>query len=170
MTNLKQFARIAFGVFVLLLTTAVVTEHTTRAVTKPPHRYYLTKTGFDGMHALAACTTGFHMASLWEIFDTSNLNYDTTLGFTQDDSGSGPPAEFAFGWIRTGITSNSSAAGGQGNCNAWTSNNSGANGSEVFLTDLWADTTSIRSISPWFPRTDTCDTSQKVWCVQNAGD
>ena len=66
-------------------------------------KYYLTSVSVPGDAALTACDPGFHMASLWEIHDTSNLQYDTGRGLTQDDSGSGPPA--ALGWIRTGGTS-----------------------------------------------------------------
>ena len=62
----------------------------TSAQIAPPfsqRRFYLTPTEHDGAHALAACSADFHMASLWEIFDPSNLVYDTTLGFRRDDSG-----------------------------------------------------------------------------------
>jgi len=35
-----------------------------------PRRFYLTKEdAFDGLHAPTACAAGFHMASLFEIFD-----------------------------------------------------------------------------------------------------
>ena len=66
--------------------------------------YYVTKTSHDGSEALTACAEGYHMASLWEIFDTSNLRYDTQLGATAQDSGLGPPSisGLSEGWIRTG--------------------------------------------------------------------
>jgi hypothetical protein len=54
-------------------------------------RYYMTKGSFDGLGASTACASGFHMANLFEMSDPSNLAYDTTLGFTTDDSGDGPP-------------------------------------------------------------------------------
>ena len=41
--------------------------------------FYLTKTSHNGSQVLTACAEGYHMASLWEIFDTSNLRYDTAL-------------------------------------------------------------------------------------------
>jgi hypothetical protein len=68
-----------------------------------PRKFYLTQTLDNGSQALSACAAGYHMASLWEIFDPSNLKYDTTLGVTQADSGSGPPSKetTASGWIRT---------------------------------------------------------------------
>jgi hypothetical protein len=64
-------------------------------------KYYLTQTTHTGGQSLSACAEGYHMASLWEILDPSNLSYDTSLGFTLADSGSGPPAS-SLGWIRTG--------------------------------------------------------------------
>jgi hypothetical protein len=71
---------------------------------KGPRKFYLTQDKFNGSEALTACAEGYHMASLWDIFDISNLNYDTTLGLTYDDSGSAPPSD--NGWIRTGVPSN----------------------------------------------------------------
>jgi hypothetical protein len=71
--------------------------------------YYLTQTTHNGSQPLTACAAGYHMASLWEIFDTSNLKYDTALGAVSNDSGSGPPTVVIVaghilnaGWIRTG--------------------------------------------------------------------
>ena len=64
-------------------------------------KFYLTKDSFQGGQALTACAKPFHMASLWEILDPSNLKYDTGRGYINDDSGSGAPAN-VIGWIRTG--------------------------------------------------------------------
>ena len=66
-----------------------------------------------------ACAQGYHMSSLREIFDTSNLRYDTDLGQTLADSGFGPPN--FFGWIRTGALATGDNIPGRGNCNAWSS-------------------------------------------------
>jgi len=49
--------------------------------------FYLTTTTHDGDSALTACGPGFHMASLWEIHDPSDVEYDTTRGLTSADSG-----------------------------------------------------------------------------------
>jgi hypothetical protein len=74
----------------------------------PPHRtlrtFYVTQTTHRGNQTLTACSSGYHMASLWEIFDMSNLRYDTQLGMTAEDSGFGPPTQ-TLGWIRTGVGS-----------------------------------------------------------------
>jgi len=42
-----------------------------------PKMYYLTVTGFAGGDAITACDSGFHMASISEIQDPSNLQYAT---------------------------------------------------------------------------------------------
>ena len=55
--------------------------------------FYLTKTTHTGAQALAACAEGYHMASLWEILNPSNLRYDTELGVVVGDSGFGPPKQ-----------------------------------------------------------------------------
>jgi hypothetical protein len=81
--------------------------------------YYLTTTLHNGAQATTACAAGFHMASLWEMFDTSNLKYETGLGFTRPDSGFGPP--LSLGWVRTGGNASFSTTPGFANCNAWTS-------------------------------------------------
>jgi hypothetical protein len=85
--------------------------------------YYLTQNLFTGANALTACEPGFHMASLWEIFDTSNLQYDTTRGYTRADSGNGPPQnDDDLGWVRTGnIAGSGFTRPGLANCSAWTS-------------------------------------------------
>jgi hypothetical protein len=72
-----------------------------------PRKYYMTRDRYDGAHALTACAAGYHMASLWEIHETSNLRYDTELGLTRGDSGCGPPNSFS-GWSGTfaGLQSN----------------------------------------------------------------
>ena len=54
-----------------------------------PKMYYLTVTGFAGGDAITACDSGFHMASLSEIQDPSNLQYatgSTTSSITVYDS------------------------------------------------------------------------------------
>src|SRR5262249_42610344 len=90
-----------------------------------PRRFYLTPTAsFDGSHAPTACAVGFHMANLFEIFDTTNLQYDKNLGFTTADMGEGPPDAangVGIGWMRTGGTPDSDTIPGVGNCAAYTS-------------------------------------------------
>ena len=129
-------------------------------------KYYLTpeETGFQGGQALTACARGFHMASLWEIRDTSNLQYDTARGETQADSGDGPPIELG-GWVRTGGAAHASAGAGQGNCDAYTSSSSLSRGTIIYLGDDWTAAPTV--ISPWQGINRACNTSVRVWCMQD---
>jgi hypothetical protein len=101
-------------------------------------KYYQTKSTHPGNTALAACATGYHMASLWEIFDTNSLTYDTTQpdANTGADTGAGPPSG-TVGWMRTG---NPVAEGaymlGSANCDAWT-NGTTSYGTIAQLTTAW---------------------------------
>ena len=126
--------------------------------------YYLTYASVpDAAHALTACAGGYHMASLWEILDTSNLKYNTGLGAARDDSGQGPPAQLA-GWVRTGDGSGSASTPGQANCNAWTSNEASHYGTYAQLSSNWAST---ENIDVWLTFTTLCSSSARVWCVQD---
>lgn len=135
-------------------------------------KYYLTQDQYDGSQALSACAGGYHMASLWEILDPSNLSYDTTLGVTLADSGSGPPN--GSGWIRTGfIASNginadgSVQTAGAANCLAWTNASSDARGTTALL-PVYGDTENdVTRISPWVAKTTVCSARPRVWCVQD---
>jgi hypothetical protein len=136
-------------------------------------KFYLTQGQYDGSQALSACASGYHMASLWEIFDPSNLSYDTSLGVTTDDSGSGPPN--GSGWIRTGfLASNGINAdgtvqvAGAANCQAWTSASSEARGTTALLPVYGTiENGDVTVISPWVARTATCSARPRVWCVQD---
>lgn len=125
-------------------------------------KFYLTPDRVDGSQALTACAPGYHMASLWEIHEPSNLTYNTKLGLTEDDSGSGPPASIG-GWIRTGVASSNSTNVGVGNCSAWTSQSSGDRGTVLFLSAAWL--VSSTNVSPWDAGLGACNTPNLVWCV-----
>lgn len=130
-----------------------------------PRTYYLTKTGFTGQHATTACAAGYHMASLWEIFQTAALQYNTALGRGSDDSGAGPPAG-VFGWIRTGNpSSNAFTSAGAPNCFAWTSSAHADVGAAIGLTFQEG---ASDNLAPWFEGANSsCDSSNGVWCVSN---
>ena len=129
-----------------------------------PRQFYLTTTTHDGLSAPTACAAGYHMASLWEIHDPTQLRYDRTLGASGDDAGSGPPANDS-GWIRTGANAQTAAGPGDSNCNAYTSNSNADAGTLVELTEEWDFEGS--AISPWTGRELQCTTQFPVWCVQN---
>ena len=135
-------------------------------------KYYLTQGQYDGSEALSACADGYHMASLWEILDPSNLSYDTSLGGTVADSGFGPPN--GSGWIRTGFLASAGTPGADGtitpgaaNCEAWTSASSEGRGTTALI-PVYGDTENeVTLISPWVARTTTCSARPRVWCVQD---
>lgn len=128
-------------------------------------RYYLTKSAYDGDGADGAgvCASGYHFVSLWEILDTSKLEYNTTLGYTTDDSGQGPPTD-AQGWVRTGYNSDNSMTMGKGNCNAWTNNTSGY-GTVAWPVNDWAGGT--QDVHVWDTGPSLCNVSGRVWCVED---
>jgi len=131
--------------------------------------FYVTQITCNGAQALAACATGYHMASLWEIFDVSNLRYNTKLGLTQDDSGGGPPASSSSqGWIRTGGPSSTSSIAGMGNCEGWTMGDQFHLGTIVHLESDWARLiASSVPASPWRAQSPPCSFATHVWCVQD---
>jgi hypothetical protein len=132
-------------------------------------QYYLTKIGYNGAAAdePGVCATGYHFASLWEILDTTMLEYNDTEGITWDDlsmdgdMGEGPMASM-YGWARTGNTSVSANLAGFSNCYAWDSSSDGYYGTTILLDGNWAAATNS---FPWDVSTDTCDTPYYVWCV-----
>ena len=116
---------------------------------KTPRKFYLTPTEHDGSQALSACAAGYHMASLWEIHEPSNLRYDTDLGATLDDSGFGPPA--LPGLVRTG--GDAIFTFGRPNCRAWTRNSANDSGTIANLNfDLPTE------VSPWRVSSSVCST------------
>jgi hypothetical protein len=130
-------------------------------------KFYLTVSTPDGAGAYTACAKGFHMASLYEIFDTSNLKYDTKRGQTAADSGEGPPSG-VNGWIRTGFSSNTTGGPGLANCAAWASALATDLGTAVRLREEWDAPAGL--ISPWKAaeglEQPTCVDLLPVWCVQ----
>ncbi len=137
----------------------------------PPMRsYYLSPVTWTAGQAPDACDDGFHMASIWEIRNTTLLRYDTTRGFTNADSGFGPPALapnqsgsfiVALGWVRTGELSLSS-----GNCDAYTTSSGSASGAAVHLDRNWSDFPNF--ISTWRSSVfDECSQFYGAWCVQD---
>ena len=137
-------------------------------------RYYMTKEKHQGNTALTACSTGFHMASLWEIFDPSTRQYDTTRGRTTADSGQGPPSD-DLAWVRTGFTSSignptgkdAATFAGRANCAVWTSNSAEEDGSFAGLHANWFFDEGTRT-DPWFGSTAACSFEKFVWCAEDA--
>ena len=126
-------------------------------------QYYLTQGNSKGSGASTECADGYHMASLWEILDPSNLQYNATLGVTRDDSGQGPPTR-SLGWVRTGFSSYNGSTPGMGNCNAWSSSLGSDYGTEASLAYNW---TMAQDINVWQVAIGACDVSRYVWCVED---
>ncbi len=106
------------------------------------------------------------MASLWEIFEPSNLKYNTALGVTLADSGHGPPTE-RFSWVRTGNYSSDWPVAGWANCNVWSSDDGAHSGTVANLVSDW--TSGAQDVGVWNTEVMTCDNSRsvRVWCVQD---
>ena len=164
---------------------SVVMAHTVRRASAAPalrplqqraspriRRFYVTKNLVSADQALTTCASGYHFASLWEIADPSNLQYDTTLGVTSADSGQGPPTAIPFfsgiltvrGWVRTGFINSTTAIAGHANCSGWASTNDTHSGTTIGLPSTWTDSPDI---GVWNATTRYCDSLQRVWCVQD---
>jgi hypothetical protein len=128
--------------------------------------FYLTEANYNADEVLSACARGYHMASLWEILDVSNLAYayDHPDAHTKDDSGQGPPSHW-YGWVRTGWNTSSTDTAGVGNCQNWTSIDSADQGSIVRLTYDWA--TAPTAVGPWETLAFNCIGFAPVWCVED---
>lgn len=153
-----------FVAAVLVLLTFVESAPPAVAAAPKQKLYYLTTTLVASDAALSACARGYHMATLWEIRDTTSLTYDSSRGVTRADSGFGPAAEL-FGWIRTGGASSAINTPGVANCSAWTSTASTDYGTMVELNGHWSDPAAVAS--PWNAATQFCSNLLRVWCVEN---
>jgi len=151
-----------------------------------PRRYYLTVGGSSGGEALAACATGFHMASLFEILDPTQLQYDSDPGRAfhppDTDQGAGPPTSIS-GWVRTGSLSALTGGPGGANCFSYSSSSSSDSGTAVFLSAGWsfaqtfsAPTQVFRVTDWWVPLELPCSgilpdqgeqVTIRVWCVED---
>jgi hypothetical protein len=105
------------------------------------------------------------MASLFEIYDTSTLSYDSVHGASSGDVGGGPPTLFAgaHGWIRTGAPDDpDETIVGEANCDLWTSADPSLRGTVMLLGSNWTDLSTV-----WRPTTFACSTLANVWCVED---
>ena len=131
-------------------------------------RYYMTPEQVPGNQVLTACDPGFHTASIHEIWETSTLEYDTTRGIQQPDSGLGPPAGLVslqpVAWARSGGQSLAFDFLRDANCALWTSADNDDFGG------LWK----VRNAEPSVPENERwqyfarpCNESFHVWCVED---
>jgi hypothetical protein len=166
----RSLLAVLAGGIISLAASMLMGRPTTEAATVKPfplRQFYLTRGTFDGLNTPQnACAAGYHMASLWEILNVSNLRYDTSLGLAADDSGSGPPLYPAYGWIRTGNNSSPIPSAGVANCYAWTNNSTDNYGSAVGLSSSWANSPT-ELIDPWTTIVQPCGLPVHTWCVQD---
>ena len=163
---------LSVGLLVFALLGYLVFGHEEAAASSPKsvsqgsagmRQYYLTPNRHASTEALNICDNGYHFASLWEILDTSNLKYNTVLGLTSDDSGSGPSNYTGNGWVRTGYGSYStSRIAGMANCDTWTSTS--GYGSVAYLPATWREE---QNIHVWDVDADYCNSEWHVWCVED---
>jgi hypothetical protein len=76
------------------------------SVPSKPKMYYLTKNTFNGGDAIKSCDPRFHMASISEIQDPSNMQYAASLSSAYAparDQESVPPNQ-QDGWVRPGFS------------------------------------------------------------------
>lgn len=139
----------------------------TATTTAPARHYYLTKATVNGDKTLTACASGYHFASFAELSDPAVLTYNKTLGRSEADDGAGPPSD-AFGWVRSGYSSNS-ATSGPTNCNLWTSGAGSDNGEVGAIFPGAVPPQGVEVVV--FTNNAACDNSQGrnfgVWCVEN---
>lgn len=131
-------------------------------------RFYLSEGEHQGDTARFACVPGFHMASLWEILDVTQLRYDLNNGRTAEDSGFGPPT-VEKGWIRTGkpdfvvVTTPGGVS-----CAGYTTTS--GTGTAIFLPQIWDSDypSTINLRAPWWYGEEiACTADLAVWCVEN---
>ena len=125
--------------------------------------------GVDPLGPLGACDAGFHFASLWEIYDVSNLRYDFARpnALVLADSGDGPPSvdtanPGGLGWVRTG-SSGIELLGVPGDltCSLWTDSITGG-GTVASLPDDWST-----GVPHWAVGDTACFEPLRVWCVED---
>lgn len=132
--------------------------------------FYLTYTDWSGSLALSenVCLDGYHMASAWEILDTSNLHYYRHgNSYVQADSGHGPPSNIS-GWVRTGVDGDTSNTPGSANCNNWSEEGGGQYGTTLWLPSNWAN--NPHELHFWEAQASLCSEDHYVWCIQDAVD
>lgn len=128
-----------------------------------PKKFYITKSPVQGSSAATSCASGFHMASIWELWNPSMLTYDISLGETSSDSGQGPPNSYS-GWVRTGGFSSGIDPAGTANCSAYTTSSGASKGTIVNFRSNW---TTSNTVGPWEASSVACNAAARVWCIEN---
>ena len=145
--------------------------------------YYLTSTLFTGGEASTACDSGFHMASLSEIQDTSKLQYAPRRTPADDPPRDSPVLDQTSdkfsdqfpehtGWVRNEADPYSGLVR---NCDGWTSSSDQQGGTTMTRRSLWGENgRSLNESDPaaWWQssRVAPCSEPESVWCVEDSGE
>jgi hypothetical protein len=165
---------IALGTIVVYRARAIAPDfQLAPSATLGVRQFYLSRSYVQANEAPSACADGYHFASIWEIADPSSLKYNTSLGLTGPDSGSGPPTAINLrgspfptqGWVRTGYSYSILSTPGRGNCATWLSNDGFEWGTVANLPTDW--TGGDQDIGVWNVEVRTCDEYRWVWCVRD---
>jgi len=128
-------------------------------------RFYLTPTLHTSDQVLGACDTGFHVAGLWEIFEVSELEYDTRRGPFGPTSKEFPGSQ---GWVRISIPfSPLLPNAGLSDCQGWTSTSSSERGTAVGFSGPVPLDADAQVSSPWAAVAFVCSALANVWCVED---
>ena len=142
---------------------AAFTEKASPAQREGMRQFYLGNGG-TGNQA-ETCEPGYHLASLWEIADPSNLKYNTIYGQTNSDSGQGPPTDLS-GWVRTGYVDQAETTiPGHANCDGWDLWHPGRYGTVAQLPDNW--TSGAQDMGVWQLSVAECDEYKPSWCIED---
>ena len=117
--------------------------------------YYLTSGEFNAVEAPSACIDGYHFASIWEIADPSNLQYNNDIPESIHIGDYGPPTG-APGWVRIGTMDTADE------CTDWTSAAHTQSGKVASL-----NVDSLIGGGGWNLNVQTCDERGLVWCVSD---
>ena len=134
-------------------------------------RCTITVASFTGGDAITACDSGFHMASISEIQDPSNLQYAnrSTAAYDSlvDGQRLGPPSD-RMGWVRTGSFL---PAGVPDYCDFSMSSFEQQTGTTMSRRTLWdhPSTELQASAAPswWYTTQESSSQPESVWCVEN---
>ncbi len=132
--------------------------------------YYLTKNSFTGGDAITACDSGFHMASLFEIRDPSNLQYANRSAAAYDSlvdgQRLGPPSNH-MGWVLSG---GYPPSGFEYDCGDFRDNRDNRSGTTLSLND-WFEAGMEQTASTlnilWQVARMSCSQPEPVWCVED---
>ena len=132
--------------------------------------YYLTKNSFEGCNAITACDSGFHMASISEIQDPSNLQYAnrSTAEYLLlvDGQRLGPPSN-RMGWVRSGVYPPS---GFVYDCEDFLERRGNHSGTTLSLNDWFEARIEQTASTPnmwWQAAHSPCSQPEPVWCVED---